>query len=107
VTDAETRKPGDDYVLYDGACPACSRYVAATGLAGCGDRIALIDARHAPALVAEHAAARPHIDDGMVVRSAAKCTTAPTPPASSPRSGRRRRGPKPCALDFVEKAPWS
>jgi hypothetical protein len=56
----------DDYVLYDGACPACSRYVAATGL---GDRpdIALIDARTHPKLVAEHAAAGRMIDDGMVV----------------------------------------
>jgi predicted DCC family thiol-disulfide oxidoreductase YuxK len=56
----------DDYVLYDGQCPACSRYVAATGLAGRPD-ITLIDARHAPALVAEHAAAGRNIDDGMVV----------------------------------------
>jgi predicted DCC family thiol-disulfide oxidoreductase YuxK len=66
VSDAETRKPGEDYVLYDGACPACSRYVAATGLAGC-NRIALLDARAHPELVAEHAAAGRHIDDGMVV----------------------------------------
>jgi len=56
----------DDYVLYDGACPACSRYVAATGLKGRGD-ITLIDARTNPALVAEHAAAGRNIDDGMVV----------------------------------------
>jgi len=55
-----------DYVLYDGACPACSRYVAATGLVGRGD-IALIDARSDPALVAQHAAAGRKIDDGMVV----------------------------------------
>jgi predicted DCC family thiol-disulfide oxidoreductase YuxK len=56
----------DDYVLYDGACPACSRYVAATGLKDRAD-IALIDARTHPALVAEHAAAGRNIDDGMVV----------------------------------------
>jgi len=56
----------DDYVLYDGACPACSRYVAATGLKAQGG-ITLIDARTNPALVAEHAAAGRNIDDGMVV----------------------------------------
>jgi predicted DCC family thiol-disulfide oxidoreductase YuxK len=56
----------DGYVLYDGSCPACSRYIAATGLAERGD-IALIDAREAPDLVAEHAAAGRAIDDGMVV----------------------------------------
>ena len=56
----------EDYVLYDGACPACSRYIAATGLARRRD-IALIDARADPRLVAEHAAAGRKIDDGMVV----------------------------------------
>ena len=61
-----TANVSNDYVLYDGACPACSRYIAATGLAGTRD-IALIDARTAPALVAEHAAAGRKIDDSMVV----------------------------------------
>src|SRR5262249_55415750 len=56
----------DDYVLYDGACPACSRYVAATGLAHCSG-IKLIDARGQPDLVAEHAAAGRMIDEGMMV----------------------------------------
>jgi len=55
-----------DYVLYDGGCPVCSRYVAASGLAGDRD-IELIDARASPALVAEHAKAGRPIDDGMVV----------------------------------------
>jgi len=53
------RNTSDDYVLYDGACPACARYVAATGLAERPDDVALIDARTHPELVAEHAAARP------------------------------------------------
>src|SRR5262249_32688969 len=56
----------DDYVLYDGACPACSRYVAATGLAHCSG-IKLIDARGHPELVAEHDAAGRMIDEGMMV----------------------------------------
>jgi predicted DCC family thiol-disulfide oxidoreductase YuxK len=55
----------DNYILYDGACPACARYIAATGLAGNRD-VVLIDARTHPALVAEHAAAGRPIDDGMV-----------------------------------------
>ena len=56
----------DDYVLYDGECPACTRYVAATGLAHCSG-IKLIDARSHPELVAEHAVAGRLIDDGMMV----------------------------------------
>jgi len=63
---AATANASHDYVLYDGACPACSRYIAATGLAGARD-ITLIDARSAPALVAEHAAAGRKLDDSMVV----------------------------------------
>jgi predicted DCC family thiol-disulfide oxidoreductase YuxK len=60
------RKVTENYVLYDGACPACSRYIAASGLAGNRD-IALINARTNRALVAEHARAGRLIDDGMVV----------------------------------------
>jgi len=60
-------RQAEDYVLYDGACPACARYVAATGLAECGGSVALVDARTHPELVAEHAAAGRSIDDGMVV----------------------------------------
>jgi len=55
-----------DYVLYDGACPACSRYIAASGLVEDRD-ITLIDARSDPTLVAEHARAGRLIDDGMIV----------------------------------------
>jgi predicted DCC family thiol-disulfide oxidoreductase YuxK len=60
------REMTENYVLYDGACPACSHYIAASGLAGNRD-IALIDARTNRALVAEHAKAGRLIDDGMVV----------------------------------------
>lgn len=53
-------------VLYDGECPACARYIAASGMAQRAD-VALLDARKHPELVAEHAAAGRAIDDGMVV----------------------------------------
>jgi predicted DCC family thiol-disulfide oxidoreductase YuxK len=53
-------------VLYDGECPACARYIAASGLAERTD-VALLDARHQPELVAQHAAAGHDIDEGMVV----------------------------------------
>src|SRR5262245_65741969 len=56
----------DDYVLYDGQCPACAHYIAATGLTGRAD-VKLMDARVNPALVAEHAAAGRSIDESMVV----------------------------------------
>jgi predicted DCC family thiol-disulfide oxidoreductase YuxK len=96
----------DDYVLYDGACPACSRYVAATGLAGRSD-IALIDARQAPALVAEHAAAGRNIDEGMVVavdgvmHFGADATRKLAEIGQPATAGRR------FLLWFVGRAPWA
>jgi predicted DCC family thiol-disulfide oxidoreductase YuxK len=107
VTDAETRKPGGDYVLYDGACPACSRYIAATGLAGCGDPIALIDARHAPALVAEHAAPGRNIDDGMVVAIGGKVHYGADATRKLAEIGQPMTRTKAFMLWFVGRAPWA
>jgi predicted DCC family thiol-disulfide oxidoreductase YuxK len=96
----------DNYVLYDGACPACSRYVAATGLAN-DPRIALLDARTHPELVAEHAAAGRMIDDGMVVavggdmHFGAEATRKLAEIGSPATPGRR------FLLWFVGGAPWA
>jgi predicted DCC family thiol-disulfide oxidoreductase YuxK len=53
-------------VLYDGQCPACARYIAASGLAQRAD-VVLLDARVHPEIVAKHDAAGLAIDDGMIV----------------------------------------
>jgi predicted DCC family thiol-disulfide oxidoreductase YuxK len=96
----------DDYVLYDGACPACSRYVTATGLAHCSN-IKLIDARQVPGLVAEHAAAGRRIDDGMVVavdgvmHFGADATRKLAEIGQPATAGRR------FLLWFVGEAPWA
>ncbi len=55
------------YVLYDGDCPACAHYVAASGLAQRKD-VTLLDARNEPDLVVQHGAAGRSIDDGIVVK---------------------------------------
>jgi predicted DCC family thiol-disulfide oxidoreductase YuxK len=95
-----------DYVLYDGACPACSRYVAATGLAGRSD-IALIDARSDPALVAEHAAAGRKIDDGMVVAIDGAIHYGADATRKLAEIGRPATAPHRFLLWFVGKAPWA
>ena len=42
-----------DFLIYDGDCPVCARYVAWTALRRAHPGIELIDAREAPGLVAE------------------------------------------------------
>src|SRR5215471_5191735 len=96
----------DDYVLYDGACPACSRYVAATGLAHCSN-IKLVDARQAPALVAEHAAAGRHIDDGMVVAVDGVVHFGADATRKLAEIGRPATAGRRLLLWFVGGAPWA
>lgn len=101
------RNMSDDYVLYDGACPACSRYVAATGLAERRDGIALIDARTAPALVAEHAAAGRPIDDGMVVAIDGVMHYGADATRKLAEIGRPATRVRRFLLWFVGQAPWA
>jgi predicted DCC family thiol-disulfide oxidoreductase YuxK len=96
----------DDYVLYDGACPACSRYVAATGLAERGD-IALIDARTHPELVAEHAAAGRSIDDGMVVAIDGEVHFGAAATRKLAEIGQPATPARRFLLWFVGRAPWA
>jgi predicted DCC family thiol-disulfide oxidoreductase YuxK len=96
----------EDYVLYDGACPACSRYIAATGLARRRD-IALIDARADPALVAEHAAAGRKIDDGMVVAVDGVIHFGSDATRKLAEIGRPATAARRFLLWFVGKAPWA
>ena len=93
-------------VLYDGECPACARYIAASGLAERSD-VKLLDARHEPELVAKLSAAGVSIDDTMVVsvngaehyRSDATRAIAEL---AKPKTADAR-----FVLWFVGQAPWS
>ena len=96
----------DDYVLYDGQCPACAHYIAATGLAG-RDDIALIDARVNPALVAEHAAAGRMIDDSMVVAIDGVMHYGADATRKLAEIGQPATRWRRFLLWFVGKAPWS
>ncbi len=96
----------DGYVLYDGACPACSRYIAATGLAE-RDEIALIDARTHPELVAEHAAAGRLIDDGMVVAVDGAIHYGAGATRKLAEIGRPATPARRFLLWFVGKGPWA
>ncbi len=56
-----------DFLLYDGDCPVCQRLVAWSRLKASRPDIALLDARHEPALVARARAQGMEINDGIVL----------------------------------------
>jgi predicted DCC family thiol-disulfide oxidoreductase YuxK len=60
--------PGENYLLYDGECPFCSRYVAHVRLREAVGPVDLIDARRCPDLVRRHAAEGLDINRGMILR---------------------------------------
>jgi predicted DCC family thiol-disulfide oxidoreductase YuxK len=59
---------GENYLLYDGECPFCSRYVALVRLREAVGPVALIDARTRPDLCRQHAAEGLDINQGMILR---------------------------------------
>ncbi|MBL8569054.1 MAG: DUF393 domain-containing protein [Phreatobacter sp.] len=60
--------PSDNYLLYDGECPFCARYVAHARLIEAAGPVALIDARMRPDLARLHAAGGMDINEGMILR---------------------------------------
>jgi len=60
--------PKDVWVVYDGECPLCSRFVLMYRLREKGQVVHLIDARTEHPLVDEIRARKMDLDDGMVVR---------------------------------------
>ena len=56
------------WLLYDGECPFCSRYVKLVRFREAVGRVRLIDARQDSALLAEIAAANLNLDEGMVLK---------------------------------------
>jgi predicted DCC family thiol-disulfide oxidoreductase YuxK len=58
---------GADFLLYDGACPACSAYVAMSRLRRLYPALRVVSARSDPALVARLRAEGYEINEGMVL----------------------------------------
>jgi predicted DCC family thiol-disulfide oxidoreductase YuxK len=58
----------DGWVVYDGECPFCSRYVLLYQLRERGQRVHLIDARSSDPIVGEVRARNLDLNEGMVVR---------------------------------------
>lgn len=63
-----THSDDDIWVVYDGECPLCSRYVLLYQLRERGQRIHLIDARSEHPIVRDIRARNLDLNEGMVVR---------------------------------------
>jgi predicted DCC family thiol-disulfide oxidoreductase YuxK len=99
---------GASYLLYDGECPACSTYVAMARLRQLYPGLKVIDARTAPALVAELRGQGYEINVGMVLKlddvvhfGADATRMIARLGRASPSRWRRM------ALGFIGTAPWS
>jgi len=60
--------PGGNWLLYDGDCPFCSRYVTLVRLRETVGPIKLADARENPTLVAEVTRLGYDVDEGMILK---------------------------------------
>src|SRR5512140_3514025 len=95
------------YVLYDGECPVCARYIDATGVARCRADYELIDARTRPDLVAQHRAEGRLIDEGMIVVEGEDVHFGGEATRRLAEIGVPASGGSKIMLWSVGKAPWS
>lgn len=65
---AQGNQERGDFLLYDGECPFCSAYVRMQRLRAAGVRLALLDARDEPELVARFAREGMDVNEGMILR---------------------------------------
>ena len=59
---------GDDFLLFDGDCPVCAAYIAASRLGNSPDAPLPLDARREPALVEAMRRQGLEVNDGMIAR---------------------------------------
>src|SRR5688572_4535566 len=62
------RSPRENWLLYDGDCPFCSRYVAYVRLREAAGPVTLADARSHPELLAEALQHAYDLDEGMLLK---------------------------------------
>lgn len=65
---AAPRSEPKAWIIYDGQCPFCSRYVDLVRLRESLGRVELVDARHGGPIVDEVVSAGLDLDDGMVLK---------------------------------------
>jgi predicted DCC family thiol-disulfide oxidoreductase YuxK len=97
----------DDYLLYDGECPACSSYVAFSRLRQLHPSLKVLDARENPGLVEDLRRRGYEINEGMVMQLDGRIffgAEATRQIARHAQDGGALRG---AVLNAVGDAPWS
>ena len=64
----EERQPSRAWIVYDGQCPFCSRYVQLLRLRESLGRVELVNARHRGPIVDEVVRAGLDLDEGMILK---------------------------------------
>ena len=97
----------EDYLLYDGECPACSSYVAFSRLRRLHPSLKVLDARGEPALVEELRGRGYEINEGMVMQLDGKIFFGAEATRQIARHAREGGVLRRALLDAIGDAPWS
>ena len=96
-----------DYLLYDGACPACSAYVGMSKLRERWPGLQMLNARDAPDLVASLRARGYEINEGFVLCLGGKIHFGAEATRAIADGGGGQAAQGSLMLKFIGSAPWS
>ena len=97
----------NDFLLYDGECPACRSYIAIAQLRKLWPRLQILDARSEPTLVARLRADGCEINDGMVLCLRGTVHFGAEATRMIGAAGRVHGGARRWTLAAIGSAPWS
>ena len=97
----------DDYLLYDGECPACSSYVAFSRLRELHPSLRVLDARENPDLVEDLRRRGYEINEGMVMQLDGRIFFGAEATRQIARHAQGNGTLRGAVLDAVGDAPWS
>jgi predicted DCC family thiol-disulfide oxidoreductase YuxK len=96
-----------NFLLYDGACPACRSYVAIARLRQLWPDLRILDARQEPGLVLELRGQGYEINDGFVLSLGGRIYFGPEATRIIGEQGRGHGGVRSMMLGAIGTAPWS
>jgi predicted DCC family thiol-disulfide oxidoreductase YuxK len=100
-------EPPQNYLLYDGECPACRSYLAISRLRELRPDLAVLDARQKPALVAVLCGRGYEINEGMVLALDGRMFFGAEVTRMVALFGEAHPPPRRLLLVAIGAAPWS
>lgn len=97
----------NNYLLYDGECPACHSYIAIAQLHELWLGLRIINTREAPEIVRELRAKGFEINEGIVLHLCGNTYFGAEATRIIGTAGRKHGGPRALMLRAVGDAPWS